>query len=68
MGDIVLQSKSFVVRSTTKLFATVVDPDFPEGWCQPQIGDANLLFDQMFAKNCMKINEIEIERYPPVSN
>ena len=52
MGDIVLQRWI---------------QDFREGWCQHQIGSANLLFDVMFVKNCMKINEIEIELYPPLS-
>ena len=37
---------------------TVADPGFPRGDVNPRGGSTNLLFVNIFAKNCMEMKEI----------
>ena len=52
------QQVGLVIRDVESMCQWLVQ-DFPDGGgCQPQGGDANLLFGQLFPKNCMKMKEI----------
>ena len=53
---IVVQCNIFLIH----VQRSVMDLGFPRGyWCQLQSGCTNLLFDESFGENCMKMKEIE---------